>query len=169
MEEGITSDVGHSDADSGHVTGGDIQGRESLAEQIRHSFSCKDVDIRTYSPLTMAYIGDAIYDLVIRTVVVERGNRPANDLHRQTTRYVKASIQAEMIEALADVLTEEEAGIYRWGCNARFYTKAKNATVREYRRATGMEALMGYLYLTGHMERLLELVREGIARVGMEI
>lgn len=141
----------------------------NLPEQIRRSFSCREVDIRTYSPLTMAYIGDAIYDLVIRTAVVERGNRPANDLHRHTTQYVKAGTQAEMIEALADVLTEEEAGIYRWGRNAKFYTKAKNATVGEYRKATGMEALMGYLYLTGRMERLLELVREGIARLGMEI
>lgn len=169
MEEGITLDIGHPDTGPDNAADRDMRAGESLAEQIRRSFSCKDVDIRSYSPLTMAYIGDAIYDLVIRTVVVERGNRPANDLHRQTTRYVKANTQAEMIEALADVLTEEEAGIYRWGCNAKFYTKAKNATVKEYRRATGMEALMGYLYLTGHMERLLELVREGIARVGMEI
>ncbi len=141
----------------------------SLLEQIRSCFSCKEVDIRTYSPLTIAYIGDAIYDLVIRTVVVERGNRSVNDLHRKTIQYVKAGAQAEMIEALSDVLTEEEADIYRWGRNAKFYTKAKNATVREYRNATGMEALIGYLYLTGRTERLLELVKEGICRTGMEL
>lgn len=141
----------------------------SLLGQIRRCFPGKSVDIRTYSPLAMAYIGDAIYDLVIRTVVVERGNRPANDLHRHATQYVNAGTQARMIEALKDVLTQEEADIYRWGRNAKFYTKAKNATVREYRRATGMEALMGYLYLTGHTERLLVLVREGIDRIGMEI
>lgn len=141
----------------------------SLLEQIRSCFSCREVDIRTYSPLTIAYIGDAIYDLVIRTVVVERGNRSVNDLHRKTIQYVKAGAQAEMIEALSDVLTEEEADIYRWGRNAKFYTKAKNATVREYRNATGMEALMGYLYLTGRTERLLELVKEGICRTGMEL
>ena len=141
----------------------------SLLEQIRSCFSCKEMDIRTYSPLTIAYIGDAIYDLVIRTVVVERGNRSVNDLHRKTIQYVKAGAQAEMIEALSDMLTEEEADIYRWGRNAKFYTKAKNATVREYRKATGMEALLGYLYLTGRTERLLELVKEGIRRTGMEL
>lgn len=141
----------------------------SLLEQIRIRFQCREVDIRTYSPLTMAYIGDAIYDLVIRTVVVERGNRSANDLHRQTTQYVKAGAQARMIEALSDLLTDEEANIYRWGSNAKFHTKAKNASLTEYRRATGMEALMGYLYMTGRTERLLELVQEGIGRTGMKI
>lgn len=141
----------------------------NLLEQIRSRFQCGDVDIRTYSPLTMAYIGDAIYDLVIRTVVVERGNRSANDLHRKTIQYVKAGAQAQMIEALADMLTEEETGIYRWGRNAKFYTKAKNASVGEYRRATGMEALMGYLYMTGRTERMLELIQEGIRRIGLEL
>lgn len=146
-----------------------VQEEKSLLEQIRSSFLCKEVDIRSYSPLTMAYIGDAIYDLVIRTVVVERGNRSANDLHKKTIQYVKAGAQAEMIDALAEALTEEETNIYRWGRNAKFYTKARNATVQEYRKATGMEALMGYLYLTGRTERLLELVKEGIRRIGMEL
>ncbi len=141
----------------------------NLSEQIRSHFQCKEVDIRTYSPLTMAYIGDAIYDLVIRTVVVERGNRPANDLHRHTTQYVKASTQAKMIDALTEILTQEEANTYRWGCNAKFNTRAKNASLREYRKATGMEALLGYLYMTGRTERLLELVREGITRIGMKL
>ncbi len=141
----------------------------NLLEQIRSRFQCKEVDLRTYSPLTMAYIGDAIYDLIIRTVVVERGNRSANDLHRQTTQFVKAGTQAKMIETLADLLTEEEAEIYRWGRNAKFYTKAKNASLVEYRRATGMEALLGYLYMAGRTDRLLELVREGITRIGMKL
>lgn len=141
----------------------------NLLEQIRSRFQCGEVDIRTYSPLTMAYIGDAIYDLVIRTVVVERGNRSANALHRQTTQYVKASAQARMIDALAQLLTQEEVDVYRWGHNAKFNTKAKNASLKEYRKATGMEALLGYLYMTGRTERLLELVQEGIARIGMKL
>ncbi|MBO5282270.1 MAG: ribonuclease III, partial [Lachnospiraceae bacterium] len=115
----------------------------SLLEQICGSFQCKEVDIRTYSPLTLAYIGDAVYELVIRSVAVRRGNRPVNHLHRMTTQYVKAGTQAAMIEALANVLTEEEADIYRRGRNAKPYTKAKNATLQEYLKATGMEALMG--------------------------
>ncbi len=140
-----------------------------LPEGIRESFGCKEQDIRSFSPLTLAYIGDCVYELIVRTVVVERGNRSANDLHRRTTQYVNAGTQAKMIEALADFLTEEEAGLYRWGRNAKFYTKAKNASVAEYRRATGMEALLGYLYMTGRTERLLELIGEGIRRVGMEL
>ncbi len=141
----------------------------SLLEQIRSCFGCGKVDIRSYSPLTMAYIGDAIYDLVIRTVVVERGNRPANDLHRHTIQFVRAGTQAKMIDALGELLTEEETNIYHWGCNAKFHTKAKNASLKEYRKATGMEALMGYLYMTGHTERILELAREGIARIDMKL
>lgn len=141
----------------------------SLLEQICGSFQCKEVDIRTYSPLTLAYIGDAVYELVIRSVAVRRGNRPVNHLHRMTTQYVKAGTQAAMIETLADVLTEEEADIYRRGRNAKPYTKAKNATLQEYHKATGMEALMGYLYLTGRTERMIELVQEGISRLGMKL
>ena len=141
----------------------------NLLEQICGSFQCRDVDIRTYSPLTLAYIGDAVYELVIRSVVVRRGNRPVNDLHRLTIKYVNAGTQAEMIEALADVLTEEEMAVYRRGRNAKPYTKAKNATLQEYRKATGMEALMGYLYLIGATDRMIELIREGITRIGMEL
>lgn len=141
----------------------------NLLEQICGSFQCRDVDIRTYSPLTLAYIGDAVYELVIRSVAVRRGNRPVNHLHRMTTQYVKAGTQAAMIEALADMLTEEEMDIYRRGRNAKPYTKAKNATLQEYHKATGLEALMGYLYLTGRTERMIELVREGISRIGMQL
>ncbi len=141
----------------------------SLLEQICGSFQCRDVDIRTYSPLTLAYIGDAVYELVIRSVAVRRGNRPVNHLHRMTTQYVKAGTQAAMIEALADMLTEEEADVCRRGRNAKPYTKAKNATLQEYHKATGLETLMGYLYLTGRTERMIELVREGISRLGMQL
>ena len=115
-----------------------------------------------YSPLTLAYIGDGIYELVIRSVVVERANRSANDLHKKTTRYVKAPAQSAMIEALLPELTEEEEAVYRRGRNAKSYTTAKNASVADYRRATGFEALMGYLYLKEDYSRIVELVRKGI-------
>lgn len=78
----------------------------SLLNQIEQSFALKEVDIRTYSPLTLAYIGDSIFDLIIRTVVVERGNEPANHLHHKTVKYVKAKTQAEMIEVLLPELSE---------------------------------------------------------------
>ena len=125
--------------------------------------------IRTYSPLTLAYIGDAVFDLVIRTVVVERGNTSANKLHHKTVTYVNARVQARMIEALMDELTEEEQMIYKRGRNAKSYTTAKNATVIEYRKATGFEALCGYLYLTGKQERMLSLIKKAISLVEMEI
>ena len=141
----------------------------SLLEQIKQVFDCKEQDVRAYSPLTLAYIGDAVYDLVIRTVVVERANRSANDLHKRTTKYVKAEAQAKMILALQEELTEEEQAVYKRGRNAKSYTVAKNATMADYRKATGFEALMGYLYLTGQMDRLLYLVKRGIVLVGLTI
>lgn len=141
----------------------------TILEAIKRDFGCGEIDIRTYSPLTLAYIGDAIYDLVIRTIVVERGNRSANNLHKKAVAYVNAKVQARMIDALEDELTEEEAAVYHRGRNAKSYTTAKNASVIEYRKATGLEALCGYLYLQGQQERLLYLIREAITRLGMTI
>lgn len=129
---------------------------------IKETFDCQGQDIRTYSPLTLAYIGDGIYDLVIRTVVVEQANRPANELHRITTGYVKAGIQAQMIVALKDELTEDEAEVFKRGRNAKPHTMAKNASRADYHKATGFEAVMGYLYLTGQSERMLELIKRGM-------
>ena len=141
----------------------------SLLDLIKQSFELKEVDIRAYSPLTLAYIGDCIFDLVIRTVVVERGNEPANKLHRKTVAYVKAQTQAAMIEALLPELSEEELSVYKRGRNAKSYTSAKNASVGDYRKATGLETLMGYLYLTGEESRMLELIKTGLQRLGMTL
>lgn len=141
----------------------------TILEAIKRDFSCGEIDIRTYSPLALAYIGDAIYDLVIRTIVVGRGNTSANKLHKKTVNYVNARIQAQMIEALMDELTEEEAAVYKRGRNAKSYTTAKNASVIEYRKATGFEALCGYLYLTGKQERMLMLIKKAVELVGMKI
>lgn len=141
----------------------------SLLDLIKQSFELKEVDIRAYSPLTLAYIGDCIFDLVIRTVVVERGNEPANKLHRKTVAYVKAQTQAAMIEALLPELSEEELSVYKRGRNAKSYTSAKNASVGDYRKATGLEALMGYLYLTGKESRMLDLIKTGLQRLGMTL
>ncbi len=133
-----------------------------MLDLIKETFGCIGQDIRTYSPLTLAYIGDGIYDLVIRTIVVEQANRPANDLHRITTGYVKAAAQAKMIMALRDELTEEEKEVFRRGRNASPHTVARNASRADYHKATGFEAVMGYLYLTGRPERMLELIKRGI-------
>lgn len=141
----------------------------TILDAVKKEFDCKETDIRTYSPLTLAYIGDAIYDLVIRTVVVERANQSANNLHKKTVRYVNARVQAKMIEALESELTEDEVAVYHRGRNAKSYTSAKNASIIEYRKATGLEALCGYLYLTGQQERLLCLIHKAIEKTNMEI
>ena len=141
----------------------------SLLDLIKQSFELKEVDIRAYSPLTLAYIGDCVYDLVIRTVVVERGNEPANKLHKKTVAYVKAQTQASMIEALLPYLTEEEEAVYKRGRNAKSYTSGKNASIGDYRKATGMEALVGYLYLTGQEARIMELIKTGLKELSMTL
>lgn len=136
---------------------------------IKEQFGIKDVDIRTYSPLTLAYIGDGIFDIVIRSVVVGKGNTKASQLHKHTSSIVKAHTQAVMIEALEPHLTKEEADIYRRGRNAKSPTMAKNATMADYRKATGLEALMGYLYLSDDFERVVELIKLGVQLIGIEI
>lgn len=143
--------------------------RNDLPEMIRSIFPGKQPDIRGYSPLTLAYIGDAVYDLIIRTAVVERANRPVRELHRLTVQYVSAGAQAKIVSALLERLTEEEGAVYRRGRNTKPHTKAKNASMEDYLKATGFEAVLGYLYLTGNMERVLELVREGLEAAGLAI
>ena len=136
---------------------------------IKEQFDIGEVDIRTYSPLTFAYIGDGIYDLIIRSIVVGRGNTRVNELHKRTSHIVKAHTQAEMIEKLLPHLTETEKDIYRRGRNAKSFTMAKNATVSDYRKATGFEALMGYLYLSDEFQRIVGLVKLGLLSIDIQV
>lgn len=146
----------------------ELSGKEFL-EQIKNQFACKEVDIRSYSPLTLAFLGDCVFEIVIRTVIVERGNRPPNRLHKDKAKIVNAVTQARMIEVLEEELTEEELSIYHRGRNAKSYTSAKNADITDYRKATGLEALCGYLYLNGQMNRVLELLHKGLHKLDMEL
>ena len=114
-------------------------------------------DVREYSPLTLAYMGDAVYELLIRTKVVTHGNAPVNKLNKRASQLAKAGAQSAMAEILQVYFTEEEMAVYKRGRNAHSYTKAKNATTGDYRRATGVEAVFGYLYLKGDMIRIQEL------------
>ena len=139
--------------------------REDLPEQIRRIFAIPQTDIRSYSSLTLAFIGDGIYDLIIRTLVAGRHNTLPGRLHVQKSRLVRAQAQAEMIRILQTELTEEEAAVYRRGRNARPGSVAKNASPADYRKATGLEALYGYLYLTGRTDRILELVRLSLEKL----
>ncbi len=135
---------------------------ETSLNCLKELFHLEDRDLRSYSPLTLAYIGDGVYELIVRTILVKRGNRPVNQLHRQASSLVKAAAQSAMMETLEPLLTEEEKSVYRRGRNAHSPTMAKHATMADYRRATGFEALLGYLYLKEDFARLVELVRAGI-------
>ena len=139
----------------------------SILDNIKDRFGLKDIDVDSYSPLALAFIGDSVFDLVVKTVVVEKANCPANKLHRKTSEIVKAQSQSEMAKWFLenDILSEEEQSIYRRGRNAKSPTTAKNASVGDYRRATGVEALTGYLYLKNRTERLVELIMLGMNAV----
>lgn len=139
---------------------------EESIKYLKEQFRLPEVDIRTYSPLVLAYIGDGIYELIVRTILVDQGNCQANVLHRKASSHVKASAQAAMIQALLEELTEEEMQIYKRGRNAKTVSMAKHATMHDYRHATGFEALMGYLYLTDQMKRMIDLVKMGMERTG---
>lgn len=149
MEQGIASEI-------------------NILESIRSQFSLKDINVNRYSPLSLAFIGDSVFDLVVKTVMVEKANCPANVLHRKTSAIVRAEFQSKMAQWYLDngILDEEENDIYRRGRNAKSATTAKNASVADYRKATGVEALIGYLYLNNRTDRLVELIRLGMEAVG---
>ena len=136
---------------------------EKSVEYLKQLFDLPEVKVKQYSPLTLAYIGDAAYELVVRTVLVSRANTQVNKLHHAASNLVKAETQSRMIDVLEPHFTPEEEHIYKRGRNAKSYTSAKNASITDYRRATGFEAVMGYLYLKGEFTRMLNLIKLGIA------
>jgi len=111
----------------------------------------------TTSALGLAYIGDAVWEIIVRTKVLSEGNRQVEKLHHESIKYVQASAQAARIESVMDKLTEEEIGVYRRGRNAKPHTMPKNQSSSDYHKATGFEALVGWLYLKGDMDRIKEL------------
>ena len=133
-----------------------------LFEIIRKKMELKEINVNDYSPLTLAYIGDGIYEIVVRTIIVDEANRQVNKIHKASSQLVKAQSQAKMIHLIMDMLTEEEKSIYKRGRNAKAVTRAKNASMSDYRVATGFEALMGWLYLSGQSDRMMELMKTGI-------
>ncbi len=134
------------------------QGSVSFAGYLKNRFQLPDTDIKSYSPLTLAYIGDCVYELIIRTFIVEQGNAPVNKLHKKVIKLVQATAQAEHFHKIEALLTEEELSVYKRGRNAKSFTSAKNAGIVEYRTATGVEALVGYLYLLNRTDRIMELM-----------
>ena len=136
----------------------------SILENIKDKFELSDIDVNSYSPLSLAFIGDCVFDLVVKTVMVEKANRSANILHRKTSVIVRAQSQARMASWSTEegILSDEELAIYKRGRNAKSATTAKNASVGDYRKATGLEALIGYLYLNNRTARVVELIKTGM-------
>lgn len=138
-----------------------------MLELIKKEFGVEGQTPNLLSPLTLAFIGDSVFGTIVKSVVVLSGNCPANELDKKSVKYVKAVSQAKMVDFLVEneLLTEEESNILRRGRNAKSPTTAKNASVGDYRKATGLEALIGYLYLQGNEERAVELIKKCIEAV----
>ncbi len=132
-------------------------------DDIHDFFHISHKEINSYPPLTLAYLGDAVFEIIIRTIIVEKKSGTVKSLHRQSSDLVNAKAQAELMSRIMGALTEQEISIFKRGRNAKSHSVAKNADIHDYRTATGFEALIGYLYLNGEMERLLELIRLGLA------
>ena len=125
----------------------------------KDTLGIEDVNPTNYSPLSLAYIGDSIFDVMVRTIEVSKVNKQVNKYHRDVSKIVCAPAQSQMAMAIQEALTEEEMDIFKRGRNAKSYTKAKNASTRDYRNATGFEALLGYLYLKEDYKRLTDIVK----------
>lgn len=136
-----------------------------MLDKINNEFNLNMVDIRTYSPLSLAFIGDSVFATVVKTVIIERGNCSGNKLHQYSAHIVKAESQAVMFDYWQDILSEEELSVMRRGYNAKSVNTAKHASVKDYHKATGVEALCGYLFLKGEEERIMELIHLGINRI----
>ncbi len=133
----------------------------------KEKLNLKAVDVQTTSPLILAYIGDCLYDLAVREYVVSNFPGVVNAVNQKKTTFVCAHAQSEIMGYLIGqgVLTDEEMSVYRRGRNQKSATHSKNSSIQEYRRATGFEALIGYLYLTEQYERMIDLEARGITHL----
>ena len=122
-------------------------------------FIDKEINPKQLSPLNLAFVGDCVYEMLVRETLVCDANRPVNDLHRESVKYVSAKAQTEAFNKIKDVLTEEETAQFKRGRNAKVGHSPKSATDAEYHTATGVEALFGYLSLSGNLERIKELFK----------
>ena len=140
---------------------------EAFLEFYRKTMRQKQEEPGMYSPLALAYIGDAVYEVMIRLKVMNHGSMQVNKMHRRSTELVKAGTQAELLHAIEAELTPEEHAVYKRGRNAKSVTMAKHATMTDYRTATGFEALIGWLFLMEDYERLTVLVGKGLGALGV--
>ena len=146
-----------------------MENSQNLLNEIHSCFPCDERDIRSYSSLNLAFLGDAVFEIIVRTLIVEQNKGPVKKLHKRVSELVNAASQARLAAALQEDLTEEELIAYRHGRNAKTSSVARNANIHDYRKATGLEALFGYLYLNGRSERAVILLKLGLERLGINI
>lgn len=139
-----------------------------MEENIKNTYFDFDIKPDMVSPLSLAYIGDAVYEVYIRSYIMHSENMPVAKLHKAATRYVSAKAQAEIVKKISDTLSPHELSVYKRGRNAHSYTSAKNADIVDYRMATGLEALIGYLYISKETKRLTELCEQCIDVINSE-
>jgi len=139
----------------------DILENIDLLGAVTESCGLTKKDPRTIPGLTLAYLGDCVYELIVRSMLVESGIMHVSELNKAAVSHVRAGAQAKLMQDIEPKLTEDESAVYHRGRNAKSASVPKNASVAEYRTATGFEALIGYLYLEGRFDRILELVIPG--------
>ena len=130
-----------------------------MEESISLFLDNENLPLNQYSPLTLAFIGDAVYELYVRSKLVYDTNTSADTLHKRAVKYVKASGQCDAFDRIEAILTEEELRAFKRGRNTKTNTKAKNAGLAEYKKATGFEALIGYIYVKKDVERLNQILK----------
>ncbi len=135
---------------------------EEFFEKTMREFDFKERDVNALPPLVLAYIGDAVYDIYVRTLLISKGGKNVHTLHVDSIEYVKAGSQADILKGVVTMLTPDESEIVRRGRNSNPATVPKHADITEYRYATGFEALLGYLYLTRKFDRLLEILKQAV-------
>ena len=139
-----------------------------MEKSIGKNYFKVDVPPMQLSPLSLAYIGDAVFEMYVRTYIMKDTNMPVSKLHKAATHYVSATNQALIVKKIADAFTQEETSVYKRGRNAHSYTSAKNADIVDYRMATGLEALIGYLYVKKETKRLEEIMEMCIDVINAE-
>lgn len=129
--------------------------KETLLSNLFSYEKLSKTDAKQYSPLTLAFLGDAVYSLLVREMLLKTANRPTNALHKESIKLVNANCQAEMIKKVLPLLTEDEEAIFKRGRNSHSGHVPKNQSDADYRYATGLETIYGYLYLIGDFERIM--------------
>ena len=135
---------------------------KNICEDFLDNVPSKEIISTNISALNLAYMGDAVFEILVRTEVLKQGEAPVNALHKKCAEFVNAQTQSKIYHELIKIVTEEEMQVMKRGRNAKSFSKAKNATMSDYKHATGLEALFGYLFLKGETERLKYLFEKGI-------